>query len=46
LPYDAVRQSADPDQLLLGFLQETYVAAAELAQWNRKALEREFRATC
>ena len=41
LPYDAVRRSANPDELLLGFLQETYVAAAELAKWDRKALERE-----
>ena len=40
LPYDAVRQSSDPDGLLLGFFQETYAAAAELAQWDRKALER------
>ena len=41
LPYDAVRQANDPDALLLEFLQETYAAAAELAKWNRKALERE-----
>ena len=41
LPYDAVRRSANPDEFLLGFLQETYVAAAELAKWDRKALERE-----
>jgi hypothetical protein len=40
LPYDAVRQSGDPDNLLLGFLEETYVAAAELAKWDRKTLER------
>jgi Family of unknown function (DUF5996) len=40
LPYDAVRQAADPDALLLGFLQETYAAAADLAKWDRKALER------
>jgi uncharacterized protein DUF5996 len=40
LPYDAVRQACDPDALLLGFLQETYEAAANLAQWNRNALER------
>ena len=40
LPYDAVRLAHDPDALLLGFLQETYAAAAELAQWDRKALER------
>ena len=31
LPYDDVRQSRDPDALLLGFLQETYAAAADLA---------------
>ena len=40
LPYDAVRQSPDPDALLLGFLQETYAAAAEQARWDRPALER------
>jgi len=40
LPYDAVRQASDPDALLLGFLQETYAAAADLAKWDRKALER------
>ncbi len=40
LPYDVVRRAADPDTLLLGFLQETYAAAADLAQWDRKALER------
>ncbi len=40
LPYDAVRQSNDPDALLLGFFQETYEAAANLAKWDRKALER------
>jgi Family of unknown function (DUF5996) len=40
LPYDAVREARDPDALLLGFLQETYEAAAELAGWDRQALER------
>ena len=40
LPYDAVRRVPDPAGLLLGFLQETYDAAAELAHWERKALER------
>jgi hypothetical protein len=40
LPYDAVIRSRDPDALLLGFLQETYEAAADLGQWDRKALER------
>jgi hypothetical protein len=41
LPYDAVRLARDPDTLLLGLLQETYEAAAELAKWDRKALERQ-----
>jgi hypothetical protein len=40
LPYDAVRKASDSDALLLGFLQETYEAAADLAQWDRQALER------
>jgi hypothetical protein len=40
LPYDAVRAASDPDALLLEFLQETYEAAAELARWDRAALER------
>lgn len=40
LPYDAVRQAPDPDALLLGFLQETYIAAADAAGWDRTALER------
>jgi hypothetical protein len=40
LPYDAVRQSADPDATLLKFLQTTYEAAANLGNWDRAALER------
>jgi hypothetical protein len=40
LPYDAVREARDPDAFLLGFLQETYEAAADLAKWDRNALER------
>jgi hypothetical protein len=40
LPYDAVRAAPDPDQLLLGFLEETYEAAAKLADWDRQSLER------
>jgi len=42
LPYAAVRQARDADALLLGFLQETYEAAANLAKWDRNALERSF----
>lgn len=41
LPYDAVRQSASPDATLLEFLQTTYEAAANLAKWDRAALERD-----
>jgi hypothetical protein len=40
LPYDAIRQSGSPDDDLLGFLQSTYEAAADLARWDRGALER------
>lgn len=40
LPYDTVREAADPDAFLLGFLQETYDAAANLAKWDRDGLER------
>jgi hypothetical protein len=39
LPYDTVRNSSDPDALLLDFLSTTYVAAAETGGWNRAALE-------
>ncbi len=39
LPYDDVRKSADPDAALMDFLQSTYAAAADLAQWDRAALE-------
>jgi hypothetical protein len=40
LPYEQVRKSADPEKLLLDFLQTTYAAAAEHASWQRHALER------
>jgi uncharacterized protein DUF5996 len=40
LPYEAVRTSADPSQAMLEFLQGTYAAAADRANWDRKALER------
>ena len=39
LPYEAVRRAADPDRYLLEFLQSTYEAAADNAQWDREALE-------
>jgi hypothetical protein len=40
LPYDAVRQATSPADLLLDFLESTYAAAADLAKWDRAALER------
>jgi hypothetical protein len=40
LPYEAVRTAADPDDLLLAFLQRTYDIAADLAGWDRASLER------
>ena len=40
LPYDALRGAGDPDDALLQFLQSTYEAAADLARWDRPALER------
>jgi uncharacterized protein DUF5996 len=40
LPYDAVREAASPRDILLDFLQSTYEAAANLAKWDRAALER------
>jgi hypothetical protein len=39
LPYDEVRASADPEATLLEFLESTYEAAAETANWDRDALE-------
>jgi hypothetical protein len=39
LPYEQVRQAADPEATLLDFLTRTYVAAADAAHWDRAALE-------
>jgi hypothetical protein len=39
LPYRAVRAANNPDALLLAFFQSTYEAAADLAGWDRAALE-------
>jgi hypothetical protein len=41
LMYDDVRRAASPRQELLSFLQSTYDAAANLAHWDRKELERQ-----
>jgi hypothetical protein len=40
LPYDVMRASPSPDAALLEFLQSTYAAAADLADWPRSELER------
>lgn len=39
LPYDVVRDAANPDETLLEFLQSTYEAAADLGRWDRAELE-------
>ena len=39
LPYDAVRTADAPERELMAFLQSTYEAAADLAKWDRAALE-------
>ena len=39
LDYEAVRTAEEPDAALLAFLQSTYEAAANLAHWDRSALE-------
>ncbi|MEA5449259.1 DUF5996 family protein [Leptolyngbya sp. CCNP1308] len=39
MPYEAVREAADPDQSLLAFLHSTYEVAAELARWDVAGLK-------
>ena len=39
LPYAAMRAAPDPDAVLMEFLQSTYDAAADLAKWDRAALD-------
>ena len=39
LPYDAVRTSEKPDEVLLDFAQSAYDAASKLGKWDRAALE-------
>jgi hypothetical protein len=41
LPYAEVRNSPDPERMLLEFFQSAYDVAADLAKWDRAALERE-----
>jgi hypothetical protein len=40
LPYRAVRTADDPDGEVMAFLESSYAAAADLAHWDRGALER------
>jgi Family of unknown function (DUF5996) len=40
LLYDDVRRAERPEQALMGFLQSTYEAGANLAAWDRQSLER------
>jgi hypothetical protein len=40
LKYDVLRAEASPDEALLQFLQSSYEAGANLAKWDRRALER------
>jgi hypothetical protein len=40
LMYDDVRQSTEPEKLLMEFLQSTYEAGANLGNWARAELER------
>ncbi|HST36226.1 MAG TPA: DUF5996 family protein [Allosphingosinicella sp.] len=39
LDYEAVRAALDPDAALMTFLESTYAAAANLADWDRAALD-------
>lgn len=38
LPYDALRRAADPDAMVMEFLETTYNAAATLGRWDLAAL--------
>ena len=39
LPYDAVRNTEKPDQILLDFAQSAYDTASQLGKWDRAVLE-------
>ncbi len=40
LAYEQLRRASDPDAAVLEFFTSTYTAAADLAHWDRSALER------
>jgi hypothetical protein len=41
LPYDAVRTASSPDLALTAFVDSTYDQGARLANWDRRALDRQ-----
>jgi len=41
LDYETVRSASDPEAVLMQFLESSYAAAAGLAKWDRRQLERE-----
>ena len=40
LPYESVRSLSSPDEAVLEFFQSVYDAGADLAHWDRAALDR------
>lgn len=40
LPYHAVPSAAEPRKTLMGFVQSTHEGGADLAHWDREALQR------
>jgi hypothetical protein len=42
LPYEAVRNASDPDQMIHEFLKATYLACAERGRWDREELEHDY----
>jgi hypothetical protein len=46
LPYESVRSSERPDEVLMAFLESTYAAAADLGGWDRVLLEQRPACAC
>ena len=40
MPYDEIRALADPGKAIVQFARRTYVAAADLGDWDRESIER------
>ena len=40
LPYESVRNAKSREEAIRSFVESTYVQGADLAKWNRAALER------